>query len=156
MKKTYFIKTFNLIQNLFALFANEVIANLLLHLLNYIIEKESTATFTLFIQVEKISVFLSSCLNSVEVFTFALLAVLTIFGLFVKIKDDSILNIFKSIWQTYRFRHFMVQSERTEKTIEMQKAQSINLIYNNFNKAVKKCVVDVSRDKIIIFIKVPN
>ena len=81
---------------------------------------------------------------------------LTIFGLFVKIKDDSILNIFKSIWQTYRFRHFMVQSERTEKTIEMQKAQSINLIYNNFNKAVKKCVVDVSRDKIIIFIKVPN
>ncbi|GBG97472.1 MULTISPECIES: hypothetical protein [Lactococcus] len=156
MKKTYLIKTFNLIQNLFALFAFEVIANLLLRLLNYIIEKESAATFTLFLQVEKISISLSSWLNLAETFTFTLLAIFLAIGVFVKAKDDSIWNIFKSIWQTYHFRHFMVQSERTEKTIEMQKVQSINLIYNNFNKAVRKCVIDVSTNKIIIFIKVPN
>lgn len=156
MKKTYFIKTFNLIQNLFTLAICEVIVNLLLHIINHIIEKESTASLTLSIQIEKILAFFSSWLNSAEVFTLTFLTLLLVFLICMKVKDDSVLSIFKSIWQTYRLRHFMTQSERTEKTVEMQKVQSINLIYNNFNKSVKKCVVDVSKDKIIVFIKVPN
>lgn len=116
MKKTYFIKTFNLIQNLFTLAICEVIVNLLLHILNHIIGKDSTTNFTLLIQIEKISVFLSSWLNSTEVFTLTFLTLLLAFVFCMKVKDDSVLSIFKSIWQTYRLRHFMTQSERTKNT----------------------------------------
>lgn len=155
MKKTYFIRTFNIIQNLFIMFVLEAFLNFSLIFLSIAFENSAT-TIPLLLQLKKLIDYLSSCLNIAELITAILIAVLLAFEIIARVKDDSLLNIFKSIWQTLRLRHFMAQTERTEKTVEMQKVQSVNLIYANFNKAVHRCVIDVSEDKIIIFIKVPS
>lgn len=155
MKKTYFIRTFNIIRNLFIMFVLEAFLNFSLIFLSIAFENSAT-TIPLLLQLKKLIDYLSSCLNIAELITAILIAVLLAFEVIARVKDDSLLNIFKSIWQTLRLRHFMAQTERTEKTVEMQKVQSVNLIYANFNKAVHRCVIDVSEDKIIIFIKVPS
>ena len=155
MKKTYFIRTFNIIQNLFILFVLEAFLNFLLIFLSIAFENSST-TIPLLLQLKKLIDYLSSCLNIAELITTILIAVLLAFEVIARIKDDSLLNILKSTWQTFRLRRFMGQMERTEKTVEIQKVQSVNLIYGNFNKAVHRCVIDVSNNKIIIFIKVPT
>lgn len=155
MKKTYFIRTFNTIQNLFILFVLEALLNFLSLVLSIIFENDAT-NIPLILQLKNLTDNLSYCLNIAELITVTIIAILVAFEVIARAKDDSMLNIFKSTWQTLRLRHFMAQTERTEKTVEMQKVQSVNLIYSNFNRAVHKCIIDVSKDKIIIFIKVPS
>jgi len=71
---------------------------------------------------------------------------------------DSIWNHFKSVYYTITFRHFLAQSDMTEDTSYWDKSDNTkhNPITQNFNKAIKKCVVDVHKDKVRIFIKVPR
>ncbi|XHB96009.1 hypothetical protein AAFF39_04920 [Lactococcus garvieae] len=73
------------------------------------------------LQLKNLTDNLSSCLNIAELLTVTIIAILLAFEVTARVKDDSMLNIFKSTWQTLRLRHFMAQTERTEKTVEMQK-----------------------------------
>ncbi|PTF07358.1 hypothetical protein BUY81_13630, partial [Staphylococcus equorum] len=63
-----------------------------------------------------------------------------------------------SVYYTISFRHFLSQSDVTEDKSLWDKSENTkhNPITQNFNKAIKKCVVDVQKDKIMIFIKVPR
>ncbi|MDW4356538.1 hypothetical protein [Mammaliicoccus vitulinus] len=75
-----------------------------------------------------------------------------------RIYKDSIFNHFKSVYYTISFRHFLAQSDMTVDTPYWDKSDNTkhNPITQNFNKAIKKCVVDVHKDKVMIFIKVPR
>ncbi len=78
--------------------------------------------------------------------------------IFKRIYKDSIFNHFKSVYYTISFRHFLAQSDMTEDTSHWDKSDNTkhNPITQNFNKAIKKCVVDVHKDKVMIFVKVPR
>ena len=75
-----------------------------------------------------------------------------------RLKKDSLWNYIQSVHHTFLLRHFLFQRERVQKegNLEHQTVITINPIYNGFNKAVRKCVVDIRKDIITIFLKVPR
>lgn len=82
------------------------------------------------------------------------LTILVCFELSIRIVTDSINNYFKSIYQTVKLRHFLRQRSFTEQ------GQSSNTICNStistFNKSVSKCIVDIRKEHIVVFLKYPK
>lgn len=75
-----------------------------------------------------------------------------------RIMKDSIWNYFKSVYQTLRLRQFLRQEEHSEPvmTIENQTVTRFNPILRSFNRVVSKCTVDVRKDSVSVFLKVPK
>ena len=72
-------------------------------------------------------------------------------------KKDSLHNYFTSIIETFRLRRFSYQSERTDKVMNDSRAKTtINPIYHDFNRSVKKLTVDITENQVIVFIKMPH
>lgn len=76
----------------------------------------------------------------------------------IRIRFDSLLNYFKSIYHTFRLRNFLIQREKTKKvtTIENQTITTYNPINGSFNRCAHKSVVDIRKDEIKVFVKVPR
>ena len=71
-----------------------------------------------------------------------------------RIRFDSLLNYFKSIYHTFKLRNFLTQREKSERitTIDNQ----YNPLTGSFNRCAHKSVVDIRKDEITVFIKVPR
>lgn len=69
--------------------------------------------------------------------------------------NDTIFNYIKSCWLTFRLRRFLVQNERSIKRIEITQVQTSNPIYADFNKAVRRSIVEISNNRAVIYIKLP-
>ncbi|MDX5038954.1 hypothetical protein SHY70_11885, partial [Streptococcus suis] len=72
---------------------------------------------------------------------------------------DSILNYFKSIYQTIRLRQFLKQDEMSESIISIDNQTTVtkfNPILKNFNHAISSCTVDIRQDTLSVFIKYPR
>lgn len=157
MKKTYFIKIFNLVLNLILLTLFESLFSFVFKLLVFTFDKNTTLSkISFFIQIEKWTALISDDFKYLAIATLILVLLLIVKEAISRLLKDSLLNFFKSIFQTFKLRHFLVQNESSEKTVENQKVTSFNPIFKNFNKAVHKCVIDVTNENIIVFIKVPH
>lgn len=157
MKKTYFIKTFNLVLNLVLLVLFECLFSFAFKLLVFIFDKNTTLSkISFFIQIEKWTTLISDDFKYLAIATLILVLLLIAKEAISRLLKDSLLNSFKSIFQTFKLRHFLVQNERSEKTVENQKVTSFNPIFRDFNKAVHKCVIDITNENIVVFIKVPH
>lgn len=75
-----------------------------------------------------------------------------------RIRFDSFLNYFKSIYHTLKLRTFLIQREKSEKvtTIDNQTITTYNPINGSFNRCAHKSVVDIRKDEVRVFIKVPR
>ena len=75
-----------------------------------------------------------------------------------RLKTDSLWNYIQSVYHTFLLRHFLFQRERVQKisNLEHQTVTTIHPIHNGFNRAVRKCIVDIRKDTITIFLKVPR
>ena len=75
-----------------------------------------------------------------------------------RLKTDSLWNYCQSVYRTFLLRHFLFQRERVQKisNLENQTVTTSNPIHNGFNRAVRKCIVDIRKDTITIFLKVPR
>ncbi len=157
MKKTYFIKTFNIILNLNILILFETVFFFLFKFLVFNFEKNSALqNCSIILEAKKWILQLSYYCESLEKITLIFVVLLLFVELFLRLRKDSILNYFKSVFQTFKLRNFLAQSERSEKTVENQNVTSYNPIFKDFNKAVHKCVIDVRNERMIVFIKVPH
>lgn len=157
VRKTYFMSVFNLNITIFITIAIISLLSYLFYFFGYVLAQSKEMNKMDF--VIKLSEFLgqaSEFLKELSISLIIILAILIFVELYKRIKTDSWLNTFKSTWQTFGFRRFLKQSERTEKTIDAKEVTSFNPIHGNFNHAVSKCVVDIRVDKIIVFIKVPR
>ncbi|WP_238595726.1 hypothetical protein [Streptococcus suis] len=79
--------------------------------------------------------------------------------LFQRFTKDSILNYFKSIYQTFRLRQFLKQDEMSESIISIDNQTTVtkfNPILKNFNHAISSCTVDIRQDTLSVFIKYPR
>lgn len=87
-----------------------------------------------------------------------LFLVLSYFEVFFRLKQDSLTNLWKSIYQTLTVRVFLTQSERSESvtTIEQVKVTRYNPINQSFNRAIRKAIVDIREDEIVLLIRVPK
>ena len=75
-----------------------------------------------------------------------------------RIRFDNLFNYFKSIYHTFKLRNFLTQREKSEKitTIDHQTITTYNPINGSFNRCAHKSVVDIRKDEVTVFIKVPR
>ena len=75
-----------------------------------------------------------------------------------RLLNDKAGNYFKSVYRTLLLRNFLYQSEHKEKivTIEGQPITTYNPVNATFNRAARKCVVDIKKDTVTVFLKVPK
>lgn len=147
------MKTFNLTANLLLLSILDIVITFLLKFISEILNKSKVQ---LLIQLAGYPSWASDLLFKVAIGLSLIILILIGIELISRLRSDSIFNYFKSIKRTINLRRFMRQSERSEKIIDAQKVIAHNPINNKFNQSVTKCCVDITRRKIIVFIKVPR
>ncbi len=153
MKKTYFMRTFNLNLRLVLFSISTFIITVFLDFMSASFEKSSL--LPLFKLSNSISAF-SNFTFELSVGLLSLVTLLTTLELIKRFKSDSLINYFKSIKQTFNLRRFMRQSERSGKIVETQKVTIFNPINEKFNRAVRKSCIDVKNGEILVFIKIPS
>ena len=153
MKKTYFMRTFNLNLRLVLFSISTFIITVFLNFMSASFEKSSL--LPLFKLSNSISAF-SNFTFELSVGLLSLVTLLTTLELINRFKSDSWINYFKSIKQTFNLRRFMRQSERSGKIVETQKVTIFNPINEKFNRAVRKSCIDVKNGEILVFIKIPS
>ena len=81
-----------------------------------------------------------------------------IFEILNRFRFDSLLNYFKSVYFTFKLRQFLTQREKSEKitTIDNQNITTFNPINSSFNQCANKSVVDIRKDDVTVFVKVPR
>lgn len=86
------------------------------------------------------------------------LFVLVMFEIVNRIRCDSLFNYFKSIYHTLKLHLFLTQREKSEKitSIDNQTITTYNPINDSFNRCARKSVVDIRKDEVTVFIKVPR
>ena len=155
MKKTYFMRTYNLIQFLALLFSLSVVFSILLKIL-----------YGMWLKIDKSIPFVSQILygirfaaRTVEIMNIllpTLLVVLILQEIIKRIFNDSLLNLWKSFVGTLQFRRFLKQHQKVPMSDIDGQTQSESLSISRFNRSVKKCVLDLTYKELKLFIKVPK
>lgn len=157
MKKSYFMKTFNLNINL-------ILVSFLAGFIGWSLEFLSNQFKLNPLNFFDLSQF-NSYLELGSKYSYTALSIL-LFILFVSVmfeilnrfRFDSLLNYFKSVYFTLKLRQFLTQREKSEKTtmIDNQNITTFNPINSSFNHCAHKSVVDIRKDDVTIFVKVPR
>lgn len=153
MKKTNFQKTIHPATTLFIVGTLSMLISILLRLgMNPL---ENSIYFTSLFDFLNLLHFISSSIS--------FLSLLLFFGLLgyeIKIRqsEDRIINLFKSIIQTFSLRLFLIQREHSEtvSTSEQGNVKRYNPINRQFNKAIQKVVVDIREESTTLIIPVPK
>ena len=153
--KTYFMRSFNLILYLF-LFAP--ICSAFGWLFNFLSVQLTNITFVNPDAVKSTTDIIGSVCHRIALVSLLLALLLAGSEIIQRLKTDSLWNYIQSVYHTFLLRHFLFQRERVQKisNLEHQTVTTINPIHNGFNRAVRKCIVDIRKDTITIFLKVPR
>lgn len=157
VKKSYFMRTFNLNINL-------ILVSFLTGFIGWSLDFLSNQ-FKLnplsFFDFSRINGYLY--LGSKYSYTAMSLLLLTLvvsvmFEILNRFRFDSLLNYFKSVYSTFKLRQFLTQREKSEKitTIDNQNITTFNPINSGFNQCAQKSVVDIRKDDVTVFVKVPR
>lgn len=91
------------------------------------------------------------------------LSLLLFFGLLgheikIRQREDRIVNLFKSITQTFSLHLFLIQREHSEtvSTSEQENVKRYNPINKQFNKAIQKMIIDIREESATLIIPVPK
>lgn len=157
LKKSYFMRMYNLNSYLLLL---SFLAGFIGWCLGFLANSLALTPHTPF-NLSQINIYLSlGSYYSYLAMTYLLstLFVSVIIEILIRIRFDSLLNYFKSIYHTFRLRNFLIQREKSEKvtTIENQTITTYNPINGSFNRSTHKSVVDIRKDEVKVFIKVPK
>ncbi|HEQ0840690.1 TPA: hypothetical protein VD339_000793 [Streptococcus pyogenes] len=153
MKKTYYQKIFNPCITLFSTVLLCIICSFLLNISMNTIQRIAYLAF--FYQFVSMVSILSLFVAIVSIFLFI---ALTYYEAFLRLKEDRLTNLWKSIYQTFSMRMFLRQSEHSETvtTIEQAKVTRYNPINKYFNRAVRKAIVDIRENKVTLIIRIPK
>lgn len=80
------------------------------------------------------------------------------YEIYLRLKQDNLLNLWQSIRQTFAIRIFLKQSEHSEAltTVEQVQVTRYSPINKHFNKAVHKALVDIRGDEVALIIRIPR
>ena len=153
--KTYFMRSFNLILYIF-LFAP--ICSAFGWLFNFLSVQLTNITFANLDTVKSTTDIIGSVCHRFSLVSLLLASLLAGIEIIQRLKTDSFWNYCQSVYRTFMLRHFLFQRERVQKisNLEHQTVTTINPIYDGFNRAVRKCVVDVQSDTVAVFLKLPR
>ena len=157
MKKSFFMKIFNIVINNFIISLFSALLAVFLHYLSIGIQKNSfLMTISLFNQLANFANLISFySLHFTLVFTLVN-AILISIEIKNRISNDSIANLGRSIKPTFNIRKFMAQHQNSENTKDNLRVTTVNPINETYNKAVRKNIVDITNEHLTLFIKVPR
>lgn len=155
MKKNYFIRSFNLVLT-FKL--TSIFLILLGGAVKYFVSLTAADHAGLFHTLTITSNYFASVFILVGFLLIIAVILLVSLELISRLLNDKVGNYFRSVYRTLLLRHFLYQSEHQEKivTIEGQPITTYNPVNATFNRAVRKCVVDVKQDGVIVLLKKPK
>lgn len=153
MKRTYYQKTFNTCILFFSLGFLCFVASILF---NFSMNSLQSVTYLAFLY-QLVSVLYTINLFVAIISIFLILA-LTYYEVLLRLKEDSLKNLWKSTYQTFSIRVFLRQSEHSETVtiIEQAKVTRYNPINKYFNRAVQKAIVDIRENKVTLIIRSPK
>lgn len=160
MKKTFFQKTYNLISYLLFFGLISFILTFALNLLVKLFGDFDIPSLdsTIIIIQDKLSL-LENYTSQIATILMLVAVSLIIIELTQRMISDSILNHFKSVYQTIRLRQFLRQDEKSESVITTDNQTTVtkfNPILKNFNQSVGKATVDVRKESVVVFLKYPR
>ena len=160
MKKTFFQKSYNLISSLLFVGLISFILSFAFNLLVKLFGDFDIPSLNSFIIIIQNKVSLLGSYTSQIATILVLIAVsLIIVELTQRMISDSILNYFKSVYQTICLRQFLRQDDKSESAIMIDNQTTItkfNPILKNFNQTVGKATVDVRKSTVVVFLKYPR
>lgn len=136
MKKSYFMRILNI--TIF-LFVTALFALFLVFLSNHIITSLDKSDITFIRQASNVVKTIIMFISRLGMLSATVAVLIITVEIISRFKSDKIINYFKSVYSTMLLRHFLTQTERTEKvmTIEGQTITTYNPINNTFNRAVE-------------------
>lgn len=140
------------------LFVTALFALFLVFLSNHIITSLDKSDITFIRQASNVVKTIIMFISRLGMLSATVAVLIITVEIISRFKSDKIINYFKSVYSTMLLRHFLIQTERTEKvmTIEGQTITTYNPINNTFNRAVRKSVVDIRQNCMTIIIKTPS
>lgn len=153
MRKTNFQKNIHPATTLFIIGILSMFISILLRIgMNPL---ENSIYFTSLFDFLSLLHFISS---SISFLSLLLFFGLLIYEIKIRQNEDRIVNLFKSITQTFSLRLFLIQREYSEtvSTSEQGNTKRYNPINRQFNKAIQKVVVDIREESTTLIIPVPK
>ncbi|MGT2757025.1 hypothetical protein [Streptococcus ovuberis] len=153
MKKSYYQKIFN---PCIVLFFTGFLSIICSFLLNIGMNSLQRIAYLAFLYQFVSTLYTTNLL--IAIISLFLFLALVYYEVFLRLKEDSLSNLWKSVYQTFTMRIFLKQSEHSETvtTIEQAKVTRYNPINKYFNRAVRKAIVDIRENKVTLLIRIPK
>lgn len=148
MKKSYFIRTFHIAGWLLLISILLFISSLLFEMIGIFLQHQPNKDLIEYAQfLSKYVMIAYQGLQQVFVVSMLFTMTLIIPEITVRIWKDSLINVGKSIWITYRIRKFLkIQASYEEEEIKIIR----------YNKAINNAIVDVRNTNVVFILKLPN
>ncbi|WP_205399714.1 hypothetical protein [Streptococcus lutetiensis] len=160
MKKTFFQKTYNIIRNLLFLGVINFAFSLAIHWIKKLIDNINIQE--LYYQIIIVQSKLTICehiTKNIAALSILIASLFIMLELAFRFTNDSILNYFKSVYQTINLRRFLSQDENSKSVISIDNQTTItkyNPILKKFNRAISKSTVDIRTETVKVYIKYPK
>lgn len=160
MKKTFFQKTYNVIRNLLFLGVINFAFSLAIHWIKKLIDNINIQE--LYYQIIIVQSKLTICEHVTQNITALSILIASLFimlELAFRFTNDSILNYFKSVYQTINLRRFLSQDENSKSIISIDNQTTVtkyNPILKKFNRAISKSTVDIRTETVKVYIIYPK
>ncbi|MFK4914987.1 MULTISPECIES: hypothetical protein [Lactococcus] len=159
MKKTYFMRYFDRsIQLLMFSFLMELLS-LLLQLLIFFMSKISLSA-----KISSLAYLVNQGMNylsigslffqNISVALVMLTSLIVIRELYFRLRYDSLKNLTLSIRGTIKLRRYLHHIEPLKESEDKKSKEDI--IISNYNKAIRKIVIDVDNEELLLYIKLPK
>lgn len=155
MKKTYFMRVYDMIFYLFILSIITVIVSKLFDLLNIAVSYIDIIDMR---NVKHYIIIISNGLYQISFYFIKLALILIIIDLIIRLLKDRLTNHIKSVYHTMVLRHYLKQDIDTNPSKDWQQTgeTKTNSVERYFNKSVGKSLVDVRQNEVRVAIKIPR
>ena len=155
MRKTYFMRVYDIIFYLFILSIIIVITSKLFVLLNIAVSNIDIIDMR---NVKRYIIIISNGLYQIAFYFIKLALILIIIDLIIRLLKDRLTNHIKSVYHTMVLRHYLKQDIDTTPSKDWQQTgeTKTNSVEHYFNKIVGKSLVDVRQNEVRIAIKIPR
>ncbi|MBX5320266.1 hypothetical protein HLA86_12250 [Staphylococcus caprae] len=155
MRKTYFMRVYDIIISLFFFAILTVMISKLFVLLNITVSQIDI------IDTRNVSHYITVVSNGLYQLTFYLLGLafmLMVIDLMIRLLKDQFTNHIKSVYHTMVLRHYLKQDVDTDTTQDWQNngKSKTNSVQKYFNKVIGKSLVDVRQNEVCVAIKIPR
>ncbi|MEJ7190290.1 hypothetical protein [Staphylococcus warneri] len=155
MRKTYFMRVYDIIVYLFLFAILTVMISKLFVLLNITVSQIDI------IDTRNVSHYITVVSNGLYQLTFYLLGlalILIVIDLMIRLLKDQLTNHIKSVYHTMVLRHYLKQDIDTTSSKDWQQTgeTKTNSVERYFNKVAGKSLVDVRQNEVRVAIKIPR